>query len=117
MTVSSRRDRIGNAAATFVKAPGFSAADYYDRSRSRTMAVVLASTGIIRKLGVDFTKKRTLHLGPAAFVGDLDAAWITRCCRPGWFDQCNGSSAHAVDLRDQKSLFFDISQRTSCTAN
>ena len=56
-------------------------------------------------------------LGSAAFVGDLDAAWIARGCRPGWFNQCNGSSAHAVELRDQKSLFFDVSQRASCTAN
>lgn len=31
-------DRAGNAAATFEKAPTFSAADYYDRSRSRTYA-------------------------------------------------------------------------------
>jgi len=35
-------DRAGNAAATFVKAPGFSAADYYDRSRSRTYAFCAA---------------------------------------------------------------------------
>lgn len=35
-------DRAGNAAATFVKAPGFSAADYYDRARSRTYAFCAA---------------------------------------------------------------------------
>lgn len=35
-------DRAGNAAATFAKAPGFSAADYYDRSRSRTYAFCAA---------------------------------------------------------------------------
>jgi hypothetical protein len=35
-------DRAGNAAATFEKVPGFSAADYYDRSRSRTYAFCAA---------------------------------------------------------------------------
>jgi hypothetical protein len=35
-------DRVGNAASTFAKAPGFSAADYYDRSRSRTYAFCAA---------------------------------------------------------------------------
>jgi hypothetical protein len=35
-------DRAGNAAATFAKAPGFSAADYYDRSRLRTYAFCAA---------------------------------------------------------------------------
>lgn len=35
-------DRAGNAAATFAAAPGFSAADYYDRSRSRTYAYCAA---------------------------------------------------------------------------
>jgi hypothetical protein len=35
-------DRAGNAAATFEKAPTFSAADYYDRSRSRTYAFCAA---------------------------------------------------------------------------
>jgi hypothetical protein len=35
-------DRSGNAAATFAKAPGFSVADYYDRSRSRTYAFCAA---------------------------------------------------------------------------
>jgi hypothetical protein len=35
-------DRAGNVAATFAKAPGFSAADYYDRSRSRTYAFCAA---------------------------------------------------------------------------
>jgi hypothetical protein len=35
-------DRAGNAASTFAKAPGFSAADYYDRSRSRTYAFCVA---------------------------------------------------------------------------
>jgi hypothetical protein len=35
-------DRAGNAAATFVKASWFSAADYYDRSRSRTYAFCAA---------------------------------------------------------------------------
>jgi len=61
--------------------------------------------------------KWKLFLEPAAFVGHLDAAWIARCCRPGWLDQCHCSSAHAVELRDQKSLLFDVSQRASCTAN
>jgi hypothetical protein len=31
-------DRVGNAAVTFAKAPAFSIADYYDRSRARTYA-------------------------------------------------------------------------------
>ena len=31
-------DRAGNASATFLKAPDFSAADYYDRCRARTYA-------------------------------------------------------------------------------
>ncbi len=35
-------DRAGNVAATFAKAPGFSVADYYDRSRSRTYAFCAA---------------------------------------------------------------------------
>lgn len=35
-------DRGGNAAAAFAKAPGFSAADYYDQSRSRTYAFCVA---------------------------------------------------------------------------
>jgi hypothetical protein len=35
-------DRAGNVASTFAKAPGFSAADYYDRSRSRTYAFCVA---------------------------------------------------------------------------
>jgi hypothetical protein len=35
-------DRAGNAAATFEKAPGFSAAHCYDRSRSRTYAFCAA---------------------------------------------------------------------------
>jgi hypothetical protein len=41
-------DRAGNAAATFEKAPTFSAADYYDRSRSQpgaTSAWCSISTG------------------------------------------------------------------------
>jgi hypothetical protein len=35
-------DRGGNAAAAFAKTPGFSAADYYDRGRSRTYAFCVA---------------------------------------------------------------------------
>src|SRR5262249_20672528 len=31
-------------------------------------------------------KNELSSLVSLAFVGDLDAAWITRCCRPGWFD-------------------------------
>jgi hypothetical protein len=46
-------DRAGNSAATFAKAPGFSAADYYDRSRSRTYAfcAALEDTDLVRTYG------------------------------------------------------------------
>lgn len=46
-------DRAGNAAVTFVKAPAFSVADYYDRSRLRTCAfcAALEDTGHVWTCG------------------------------------------------------------------
>jgi peptide-methionine (S)-S-oxide reductase len=56
--------------------------------------------------------KRSHVFEPAAFVGDLVAARIARCCRPGRFDQCHFSSAHAVEFRNWKSAGGDVSNAT-----
>ncbi len=66
-------DPAGNAAATFEKAPGFSTAHYYDRSRSRTYAfsAALEDTDHVRTYGGGTAR------GNVGLVFDFDKLRVT----------------------------------------